>query len=162
MRRPADTQRNHQLAGAVGEVLQSVGRSGVNGVVAVAFKTGFKGFVAPESHSVDAFCGFEGANQYGFAHAFRPRYDVDAVVVVVNLVDVERSRRAEHGRVARCLAAVGVAGRVAGEVAFRLDDDTRRSALLRFMNQFTAEQELSKCQRIVVLVEVEGKFCHDG
>ena len=73
---------------------------------------------------VEAARGLERAHEDGLRAALGAADEVQAPVDPVRAIDVRVARRAEHGPVARGLAAVAVPGRVVGVVGLDLDDAT--------------------------------------
>jgi len=150
-----DAHRNGKLSGAITQIPLPVGCFGIDGVIAIPGKTSPEGFVPAECHQVESFGWFEAPNEYGFAHTFGAGYYIDAVIVVVNLIHIQGSGRAKHGRVTRRLPTVSMAGGVIGEVAFRFNNDPGGCSFGVCMNQLAAQQQLGQRKGVMRLIEVD-------
>ncbi len=82
---------------------------------------------AAAAHGGEAARGYEGANEDGARRSLRLAYEVEAPVDAVGAVDIGEPRCAEHHRVARGTAAVGMRGRIGVMVGLDLRDDAARA-----------------------------------
>jgi hypothetical protein len=84
---------------------------------------------AISAHPIEIVCGFDAADEDGFARMFRTTDRIEAVVESVDEVDVSVAGWSEHGAIAISGADVGVTTGIIGDVSFGFDDGSAGEAL---------------------------------
>ena len=116
---------------------------------------------APSSHERDTVLGFERADQDGCRPSLRFGHRVDQMMDAVVQIHVGDTRRAVQRRVARRRTRRGMARRIAlPDVRLGLDDDPRRQAVARLVDEHLADEIARDLQGRAVVKRARED--HDG